>query len=262
MTRKMAGRHISHIASATVTVALILGAVALGVAGCGPGSANAVGHYALLRHDATLYARAVNLRARDVPGYRAAQTAQAGAQSRCSIDRLLTGAPAGVSPLFESEEAVAGGTGGYLSSIVFVLQSDAIARHAANAIWEEAGRGAIGRCLKRRREKARLYVHGEGMRGTRKVGGRLFGDMRPMRLKPPVTAAGVYGVRTAGRYFLNRRANGEWYSNDLFAIAAGRAVVLLDGVGVGKPIAMSTERHLLLILRGRAFGALRLLAGR
>ncbi len=237
----------------------MLGLAALGVfvSGCGGGSgttgtASTAASATAANPRAVAYARAVNLRASDVPGMvsrlrerRAAAPPLGAAVARCDGGVLRADEVVGIrSPRFRNQpqqhRAGQGSASTRLSteavtSQVYVMRSEALAHKDVAAAASPRGRACLER-VRKRAEAEHLERHVEVS-------------------ALPVALAGTsaYGLRVGGvEVGEPHTSSGTHIYADTFGFAVGPAEVVLRATGMGHPVKSSTVRRLLAALYSRA----------
>lgn len=103
----------------------------------------------------------------------------------------------------------------------------------------------------------RIVVREEGQRKGKVVGGPVFTDVHIQKIEVPIKKIYGYGVRTTAHDMVYRSRS---YTNDVLAFATGRAVIVLDALGVARRVPAAVERHLLARLHQRAIEAIGILS--
>jgi hypothetical protein len=240
-------------------IGLSLTAIAMLLAGCGSGGgssgskeiASGTGLSAVQQR-ALAYARAVNLRASDLPALvgdrRGERVAKSYPFAQCGRGISHVGQVLGVFSQGLGSKMKRRRGNSYtlsllpterVSSAVYVMQSAGIAARDL-----AAARGAeIRACIKRALEG-----------GTVEKGEPIFSRIDVSTLPSPWRPRLVFGQRVTASLGLSPSSTGGRtpYYEDLFAFTVGPAVVTLDAIGDPRPFPAGTERRLLALLHRRA----------
>ena len=235
---------------------LALAAIVVLVSGCGGGSgttgtAATAASATAANSRAVAYARAVNLRASDVPGMvsrvrerRAGAPPLGAAVARCDGGVIRADEVVGIrSPRFRNQPQHQSGQGSAsirlsteaVTSEVYVMRSEALAHKDVAAAISPRGRACLAR-VRKRAEAERLERHVEVS-------------------ALPVALAGTsaYGLRVSGvEVGEPHSSSGAHIYSDTFGFAVGPAEVVLRATGMGHPVKSSTARRLLAVLYSRA----------
>ncbi|MGO9321544.1 MAG: hypothetical protein ACLQBY_12175 [Solirubrobacteraceae bacterium] len=211
----------------------------------GAGASRTTGAGPLARARAKAFARAVNLRAADLPGFRASSEREQHAAGEKRLERELVGC---VGSAGASRGLVESGSGTFERHASIVSQSVSsevtVAQTPAQAAKELAAfhSGRLTRCLSH---------YFTGLLGSQKYHGAIVSPVSTKQGSPPAPGAtGSFGLRFRATVTLHAIAIPLYV--DILGFVDGSAEVSLFATGIPAPFPAAIEEHVFTLLLKRA----------